>query len=456
MGQDDLFDDLPSVDAGMAKVAFDRVCEEALDGVEAKVEAARADWLAAQEAHIQAVAAARQTLSDALEQAIKTTAARNKIEEALRIEIALQALDTGGEIPLGTTGRPARGNVKFGDSRFKLIREDLDWFAARARCEELGGRLATIATSEEQAFLAGLIDTVWAWVGAQDAGSEGQWQWLDGSEVTIWAEGQPDNVSRWEHATSLNRAGGLHDANATKRGPFLCEWGPPTAAPWNFGWRPALSALAQYSDRVRRADTARDESRARTERSLTRPRSLFLDKVSRAQRIFVDALEKAVRKEVQLGRTDTALRVREARSLAERGRFRPRFPVLDPALAPPEDALMVGAQRVKLVDEQVPWRVAEARCRQLGGRLLIVARPEILDWLKAQAEQRGGLWLGASRSAKEGNWSWLDGTPVDPAYFAGGQPDNTGGREDHLQAVHRGLNDRHSETRCRFVCEWPK
>lgn len=79
-------DDLPSVDAGLAKEAFDSVCEEALALVADKVDAARADWRASEEAHAQTLAAARKELSDALERAIGTTSSRIKIEEAVLSE----------------------------------------------------------------------------------------------------------------------------------------------------------------------------------------------------------------------------------------------------------------------------------------------------------------------------------------------------------------------------------
>jgi len=94
-GQDDPFDDLPSVDAGLAKGAFERACEEALALVADKVDAARADWRASEEAHAQTLAAAREELSDALERAIGTTSSRNNIEDALSIQKANQALDAG-------------------------------------------------------------------------------------------------------------------------------------------------------------------------------------------------------------------------------------------------------------------------------------------------------------------------------------------------------------------------
>jgi hypothetical protein len=68
-----------------------------------------------------------------------------------------------------------------------------------------GWDLATIRSSEDNAFLTGLIDFE-AWLGATDATAEGAWVWLGdetpffdaavpdaGAVFTSWKEGEPNN-----------------------------------------------------------------------------------------------------------------------------------------------------------------------------------------------------------------------------------------------------------------------
>lgn len=94
----------------------------------------------------------------------------------------------------------------FNGHTYKFFPEQLSWKAAKARCESLGGHLVIIETAEENAFLAKLIadgSKVDSWIGATDEGSEGQWHWIDGRNMT-WTnwhtrQKQPNNKGGVEH-----------------------------------------------------------------------------------------------------------------------------------------------------------------------------------------------------------------------------------------------------------------
>ena len=86
----------------------------------------------------------------------------------------------------------------FAGKSWKAFPEKLSWHQARIRCEEMGGRLAIIASEEENQFVTALLgdermDS--AHLGATDEPVEGRWTWLDGAELGYanWMPRQPSN-----------------------------------------------------------------------------------------------------------------------------------------------------------------------------------------------------------------------------------------------------------------------
>lgn len=73
------------------------------------------------------------------------------------------------------------------------------WAAGESLAVLLGGHLATIRSAAEQTWIetnfANVLGSHGFWIGFNDIGSEGNWQWVSGEQVTWthWAPGQPDN-----------------------------------------------------------------------------------------------------------------------------------------------------------------------------------------------------------------------------------------------------------------------
>ncbi|XP_073689403.1 C-type lectin domain family 17, member A-like [Garra rufa] len=79
--------------------------------------------------------------------------------------------------------------------RFYVFSNDTkDWNSSRQRCQDLGGDLVIINSSEEQEFLAQQIVTfnalVLHWIGLTDQQSEGVWLWVDNTPLN-------HNISWW-------------------------------------------------------------------------------------------------------------------------------------------------------------------------------------------------------------------------------------------------------------------
>ena len=128
---------------------------------------------------------------------------------------------------------------------YRAVKETLSWTQAKARCEELGGHLATITSQAEYDVILDMIDDDDADIyslGGTD--SEGSWKWITGEAFTYtdWQAGEP-NGQQGENYLLLvrdNEVWGWNDGTdidtRTSEGYyFICEFEPVEAefAPLN-------------------------------------------------------------------------------------------------------------------------------------------------------------------------------------------------------------------------------
>lgn len=81
---------------------------------------------------------------------------------------------------------------------YRYVSTQLTWQAAATAAAELAadghaGHLATITSPAEQAFVVSLVGNAWAWLGAHDQVTEGDWRWTVGPEAgtPFWSGGRP-------------------------------------------------------------------------------------------------------------------------------------------------------------------------------------------------------------------------------------------------------------------------
>ncbi|XP_034716633.1 CD209 antigen-like isoform X2 [Etheostoma cragini] len=105
------------------------------------------------------------------------------------------------------------------------------------------------------------------------------------------------------------------------------------------------------------------------------------------------------------------------------------------------------------------WTRSREYCQSKGADLAII---------KSQAERRfiNGLyssdkevWIGLTDEGVEGQWVWVDGTPLTTAYWDKGQPNSyKGGNQDCVEFWHRATgygdwNDENCNLEQHFICE---
>ena len=102
----------------------------------------------------------------------------------------------------------------------------------------------------------------------------------------------------------------------------------------------------------------------------------------------------------------------------------------------------------------------EDYCEERGGHLAVINSEEenyaIYSYLLEK--DRDHTFFGFTDRGDEGDWEWVDGSPVTYTNWASGQPNNKGGGEDYAQFNGKNSgswNDaRFGSESWRFLCEW--
>ncbi len=120
---------------------------------------------------------------------------------------------------------------RFAGNWYAAFDEDLSWQRCKERCEEMGGHLAVVTSTEEQEFIAELADWRYLYLGATDETEEGTWVWVTGEswDYVSWFDGQPNNYGGSENYLATYDGGDWVDVDAEGDDfwmptGFICEW----------------------------------------------------------------------------------------------------------------------------------------------------------------------------------------------------------------------------------------
>nr|XP_054599427.1 C-type lectin domain family 4 member E isoform X4 [Nothobranchius furzeri] len=132
-------------------------------------------------------------------------------------------------------------------------------------------------------------------------------------------------------------------------------------------------------------------------------------------------------------------------------------------------------QTLKEENEALRKHISGSRsfCEDLGADLVKIDSREEQEFLVEKVKNfvmdtiLGSFWIGLTDSEVEGNWTWVDGSPLDSRmkFWLEGEPNNASGRsvsgEDCVAIVKRGVEDLNTwnDDTCSFahksICEKP-
>ncbi|XP_062372629.1 CD209 antigen-like protein A [Sardina pilchardus] len=106
------------------------------------------------------------------------------------------------------------------------------------------------------------------------------------------------------------------------------------------------------------------------------------------------------------------------------------------------------------------WADSRDACVTMGGHLVIIRSAAEMDFLWSKAKGQA-YWIGLTQAQPEGNWHWVDNTPLtDPKFWGQGQPDDSetndpDNGEDCVMIPHwvNKWNDLHCGASLKRICE---
>ena len=99
------------------------------------------------------------------------------------------------------------------------------------------------------------------------------------------------------------------------------------------------------------------------------------------------------------------------------------------------------------------WQEAEDICKQEGGHLAMVKTQATHDYVTKT--WNNDFWIGVNDISQEGNYQFVDGSPVMTAFWAPRQPDNHENKEDciHYMPIKQKWNDNRCNVKKSFLCQ---
>ncbi|XP_055006716.1 C-type lectin domain family 4 member M-like [Boleophthalmus pectinirostris] len=118
----------------------------------------------------------------------------------------------------------------FKGSFYHYCDKERSWEDSRSFCQEQGADLISINNEEEQNFLR--VYGGRRWIGLSDRETEGVWEWVDGSSLTLssWMPGEPNDANDAEDCGEILifvNESKLNDIPCNKRQSCLCEMKRP-------------------------------------------------------------------------------------------------------------------------------------------------------------------------------------------------------------------------------------
>ncbi|CAJ1052972.1 CD209 antigen-like [Xyrichtys novacula] len=105
------------------------------------------------------------------------------------------------------------------------------------------------------------------------------------------------------------------------------------------------------------------------------------------------------------------------------------------------------------------WNQAREFCRAMSADLATVKTQETMNFVNGFYPADQEVWIGLTDDGVEGQWKWVDGTPLNTTFWAAGQPNSHKGTDqDCVEFWHRSSgngewNDENCSLVQNFICE---
>ena len=120
--------------------------------------------------------------------------------------------------------------MKYNGHIYAIFTDISDWYAAKSHCEDRGGYLATVTSSDEleamKRYMGYTSKATDVWIGAYKENNV--WNWVSGEkfEFSNWDPYEPNDVDGYEYYIEMNHTyfGGWNDEDFDVENNYFCEW----------------------------------------------------------------------------------------------------------------------------------------------------------------------------------------------------------------------------------------
>ncbi|XP_067394294.1 killer cell lectin-like receptor subfamily F member 1 [Emydura macquarii macquarii] len=84
----------------------------------------------------------------------------------------------------------------------------------------------------------------------------------------------------------------------------------------------------------------------------------------------------------------------------------------------PRDWQLYGDNCYWLSKERKAWTGSHEDCSQKSSHMLVIQTQEEMDFIQDVIRGESYVWIGLNMTPPRGTWTWVDGSPLDPARFS--------------------------------------
>jgi len=371
---------------------------------------------------------------------------------------------TGGFIcEIEDEAKPSQ-EITYNGHDYMLFEEGMSWTDAEAKCQAMGGHLASITSSGEQSALANLVNKGYGgsyYIGG-NRGDDGTFKWSDGEAWTYkdgWSAGQPDNSNNNQNYTRVSAATGQwDDINEGYAYGFICEINHQDTV--------ISDAKVTEKDGSGYTVSCKVSPSSAIERVWFPTWTTKADGSGNAQDDIIWGLG------TKNGDTWT-YRVNVSDHSNETGIYRTHIYAYSHAdkdtgvcygelgdinvanQATPKASVTYNGNQYLLIEDSLSWSDARAACNSMGGHLVTITSQGEQDAVAAlkMKGNRNSYWIGLS-GKKDTGFKWVDGEQINYNAWDNGQPDNWNNVEDAGIMWNTGAwNDMASGSLLGYICE---
>ncbi|XP_072526156.1 uncharacterized protein [Salminus brasiliensis] len=377
---------------------------------------------------------------------------------------------------------------KFNNSYYYFSTVRKNWIEARQDCRARGADLVIINSREEQEFIQ--KENIYVWIGLSDAEEEGQWKCVDGSPLTtaFWRTGEPSDHDGNENCATVSIPAETHNAwndvpcsdtarwicEFTRTFPKFQETSCLPNADMNvdqakdrtiLAWKKNLTAERETSMSIFRNLTEERDQLKNSNKNLTEER----DQLKNSNKNLTEERDQLKNSNKNLIGERDQLKNSNKNLTEERDQLKNSYQCL---IGERDHLNKTLSKEQKLHSDK--WRTfnssyyyfstvgknwSEARqdCRARGADLVIINSRKEQEFILNKINYG---WIGLSDAEKEGQWKWVDGSPLTTAFWRTGEPSDHEGKENcavvsKLDQTQNFWNDVPCSDTAKCVCEFP-